>query len=167
MLNSKITSKQLTRTGIIGAIYATVTLLLFPISFGPVQVRVAEALTLLPLIFPEAIFGLTVGCLIANFFGNGILDIIFGTLSTLTAAVATYFIGKKVKSTPLKIALGGFFPVIINALVIPVTISAVVSSFELYIITALQIFLGQAVSIYLLGTPLYLSIVKLNKKKVL
>ena len=167
MLNGKITSKQLSLSGIIGAIYICITLVLLPFSFGPVQVRLSEALTLLPLIFPEAIFGLTIGCLISNFFGNGALDILLGTLSTLIAAILTYQVGKKIKNVPLKIIVGGSFPVIINALVVPVTISAAVASFEVYIITALQIFLGQAISVYVIGTPIYLALLKLNKKKVL
>ena len=167
MLNGKLTTKNMARSGIIGAIYAAVTLLLYPISYGGVQVRISEALTLLPLIFPEAIIGLTIGCLIANFFGNGVIDIIFGTLATLVAAVCTYFAGKKLKSKKSKIIVGGFFPVVLNAIVVPFTIAVASGSWEAYFIIALQVLLGQTIAVYVFGTFFYLGVEKLHKKKVL
>ncbi|MBE5743296.1 MAG: QueT transporter family protein [Clostridiales bacterium] len=164
MLKEKLNAKKITRAGIIGAIYAALTLALYPISFGAVQVRVSEALCLLPLIFPESILGLGVGCLIANLFGNGALDIVFGTIATLVSAILTYFVGKKIKKVPLKIIVGGIFPVIINAIVIPFTFLAITESFGVYMITALQIFIGQALAVYLVGTPLYLAISRIKKR---
>ena len=75
----------------IAALYAALTIALAPISFGPVQFRVAEALTLLPFFMPEAIPGLFIGCLLANFTGGfGIIDIVFGSAATLLAAWLTY-----------------------------------------------------------------------------
>ena len=164
MLNNKLNAKKITRAGIIGAIYAALTLVLYPISFGAVQVRVAEAFCLLPLIFPESIIGLSVGCLIANLFGNGALDIVFGTLATLVSAILTYFVGKRLKSNALKIFVGGIFPVVINAIVIPFTFLAISSSVAYYFISAGQIFIGQALAIYLVGTPLYLAILRIKKR---
>ncbi len=164
MLKEKLNAKTITRAGIIGAIYACLTLVLYPISFGAVQVRVSEALCLLPLIFPESIIGLSVGCLIANLFGNGALDIVFGTLATLVSAILTYFVGKKIKSVPLKIFVGGIFPVVINAIVIPFTFLAITESFGVYILSLLQIFIGQALAVYLVGTPLYLAISRIKKR---
>ena len=79
----------------IAAVYAVLTYLLAPISYGAVQFRVAEAMTLLPILMPEAIPGLFVGCLLANLLGGaGPLDVIFGSLTTLVAAVMTYFLKK-------------------------------------------------------------------------
>ena len=79
------------RAALIAALYAALTLALYPISYGPVQFRVSEALTLLPVFMPEAIPGLFVGCLLANLIGSAtIWDIVFGSLATLIAAVLTY-----------------------------------------------------------------------------
>ena len=71
----------------IAALYAGITIALAPISYGPLQFRVAEALTLLPFYIREAVWGLFVGCLVANYFSpHGALDIVIGSLATLTAA---------------------------------------------------------------------------------
>ena len=73
----------------IAAMYAVLTIILAPISYGPVQFRIAEALTILPFFTTSAIPGLFIGCLIANTFGgNGLWDIIFGSLATLASAWA-------------------------------------------------------------------------------
>ena len=74
--------RRLVRGALIAAIYAVLCAALAPISYGEVQFRISEALTILPLLMPEAIPGLFVGCLIANLIGGaGILDIVFGSLA--------------------------------------------------------------------------------------
>lgn len=109
----------LAQAGLIGGMYAALCILLAPISYGPVQVRVAELLTVLPVFTPAAIPGLTVGCLIANLFGGGVAggwDWLFGTLTTLVAACATYGLrGWRVKGLPVAATLP---PVLFNAIVI-------------------------------------------------
>ena len=163
MIKNNFKAKSLARAGIIASIYIVLTLIFYPISFGGMQVRVSEGLTLLPLIFPEAVFGLTIGCLIANLFGNGVLDIVFGTLATFISAVLTMYVGKRIKNTALKIFVSGLFPVIINAIVIPFTFLVAIESVGVYIISAVQIFVGQAISVYLFGSPIYLFLK--NKKR--
>lgn len=163
MKNEKVTPKKLARAGIIAGIYVALSLALHPISYGAVQVRISEGLTLLPLLFPEAVWGVTVGCLIANFFGNGLLDIVFGTLATLIASLLTHIIGKKIKNLAVKIIVGGIFPVIINAIIVPFTFLAVTELTSLYLINAVQIFIGQALSVYLVGTPLYFAVKRAKK----
>ena len=80
---------------IIAAIYVVLTVIFAPISFGAVQVRVAELLTIMPLFTPAAIPGLFIGCLIANIIGGGIiLDVIFGSIATLIGAVLGYLLRK-------------------------------------------------------------------------
>ena len=80
----------LTRAALIAALYTALTLLLAPISYGQIQIRLSECLTLLPVLLPEAIHALTVGCLLANILGGcSIFDIVLGTLATLLAAVCT------------------------------------------------------------------------------
>ena len=163
MIKNNFKAKSLARAGIIASIYIVLTLIFYPISFGGMQVRVSEGLTLLPLIFPEAVFGLTIGCLIANLFGNGVLDIVFGTLATFISAVLTMYVGKRIKNTALKIFVSGLFPVIINAIVIPFTFLVAIENVGVYIISAVQIFVGQAISVYLFGSPIYLFLK--NKKR--
>ena len=73
-------TKRLTRTAIIAAIYAVVTIAIAPFSYGNIQFRISEILVLLAVFDPLYIGGLTLGCLIANILGpNGPMDVIFGT----------------------------------------------------------------------------------------
>lgn len=156
-------SKNVATAGIIASVYVALTLALYPISFGAFQLRISESLTLLPLIFPESVIGLTIGCFISNFFGNGVLDIVFGTLATFLSAIFTRLATKKIKSDILKILVGGIFPVFINALIIPITILSITAQPITYFITAFQIFVGQLLSVYLVGTPLYYILRKIKK----
>lgn len=84
--------RRLTRAGMIAAAYAVMAIFgsVFGITYGPIQFRFSEALCLLPFLFPEAVGGLFVGCLIANIFSPyGLLDIVVGSLATLIAAWLT------------------------------------------------------------------------------
>jgi len=99
----------LARAGLYAAIYAVLTIVLAPISYGIMQVRVAEALTVLPIIDKSAIPGLFIGCLIANIVGGyGILDIGLGSIFTLIAGYLTSKV-KKDWQAPIP-------PVAINAI---------------------------------------------------
>ena len=83
-------TRTLVRAALIAALYTVLTLLLQPLSYGEVQIRFSEALTLLPILLPEAVPALAVGCLLANILGGcTIFDIVFGTLATLLAALCT------------------------------------------------------------------------------
>ena len=76
---------------VIAAIYVALTMAFQPISFGPVQFRISEALCILPFFTPAAIPGLFVGCFLSNLFcGAAGLDIVFGSLATLIGAVGSY-----------------------------------------------------------------------------
>ena len=88
MQNKK--NRFLAQAGMIAAIYVALTFAFAPISFGEVQVRIAEALTILPVFTPAAVPGLFVGCLLGNTLGGAALpDIIFGSLATLAGALGT------------------------------------------------------------------------------
>ncbi|NOY89172.1 MAG: QueT transporter family protein, partial [FCB group bacterium] len=88
-----LNTKQISLAGLIAALYVVLSLVFMPISFGVYQIRIAEALTVLPFLTPAAIPGLFIGCLLANIFGGmGWLDIVFGPLITLLAAVATRYV---------------------------------------------------------------------------
>lgn len=104
----------MTQAAMIAAIYVVLTFLFAPFSFGQVQVRIAESLTILPLFTPAAIPGLFIGCLIGNILGGGILpDIIFGSLATLIGAFFTYLLRKQNKY------LGPVPPIIANTIIVP------------------------------------------------
>lgn len=83
--------RQLVRGAIIASLYLAITFVVAPVGFGHIQFRASEALTVLPIIYPESIVALYVGVLLANFLGGfGPLDIFGGSLITLVAAYLTY-----------------------------------------------------------------------------
>ncbi len=135
----------------IGAVYALLTILLAPISYGMIQVRVAEALMVLPFFTPAATPGLFVGCLIANIYGgHGILDIVFGSLATLISALIVQKTANRYL-VPLS-------PVLINALIVGMVLHLVL---ELpFYLTAAWVGLGQLLACYGLGLPLLLLLQK-------
>ena len=105
------------QAAIIGALYVALTLFVAPLSFGAVQFRFAEALTILPVFTSAAIPGLTVGCLIANIIGSPFaVDAVFGTFATFLAAVLT----RKTRNILLKSqpVLSTVFPVILNGIIV-------------------------------------------------
>ncbi len=115
--------RSLAAGGVIAAAYAALSLVLAPLTFGAVQCRVSEALTLLPVASPASIWGVSLGCLITNAVGAGTganflgaLDILFGTAATVAAALATRALGRfRFKGLPVLSALP---PILINAAVI-------------------------------------------------
>ena len=102
------------QAAMIAAIYVVLTLIGASFSYGEVQVRISEALTILPVFTPAAIPGVFLGCLISNILGGCILpDIIFGSLATLVGAVFTWMLRNKSKY------LAPLPPIIANVLVVP------------------------------------------------
>lgn len=82
--------KTICQAAMIAAVYVVISLMFLPISFGPIQCRISEMLTVLPAFIPAAVPGVAIGCLITNILGGAIIpDIIFGTLATLIGAVFT------------------------------------------------------------------------------
>ena len=89
-MNQNFTVRKLARCAVVAALYVVLCMALQPFSYGAVQVRVAEALCLLPVFGAEYIVGVVLGCFLANLLGSTIVDVIFGTLATLLACVVTY-----------------------------------------------------------------------------
>ena len=84
---------KITQGAVIAALYVVLTLIFAPISFGPLQVRIAEALTILPLFTAAAVPGLFAGCILANILGGAIIwDVVFGSLATLIGAWLGYML---------------------------------------------------------------------------
>lgn len=144
------------RSGIIAALYAVLTVVLAPISYGPVQCRISEVMTLLPLFFAEAVPGLVIGCLIANIFSGWWVDMVFGTLASLLAAIGTYICGKIIK-TKLAPFIGGIFPVLINAIILPL-MWLLFTSEKGYWLNFATVLVGQTVAVYVLGLPIYFAL---------
>ncbi len=146
MKNRGIT-RDITWISVVSALYVVITLVFAPISYGPIQIRVSEALTLLPFFDRRAIPALFIGCFVANIFGGlGIYDIVFGSLLTLIAAFLTY----KMKN----IYLAGIPPVIVNAFGVGLYLSLF---FKLpYFVTVFYIAIGETISVYAIGLPLAL-----------
>lgn len=134
MFKKLLNPRSLCLSAVIAALYAALTLLLAPISYGPIQLRLSEAMTLLPILLPQAVPGLFVGCLIANLYTGMLTDIIFGSLATLLAAIGTYLLRKK----PL---LAAACPVAANAVIVGLVLSM---SFNLPVaLTMLEVGIGE------------------------
>jgi uncharacterized membrane protein len=134
------------RSACIAALYVALTMLCMPIAYGPVQFRVSEALTVLPLLFPEAVPGLFVGCLLANLASTP-TDVILGSAATLIAAVLT--------RCSRKIYLGIIPPIVVNALLVPVIFLTIPEIETGYFFNVLTVAAGQAGAVAGLGIPLY------------
>lgn len=144
-----LTSRSIAVSGIIAALYVVLTMLLKPLAFGEMgfECRVSEAMTLLPVLFPEAIPGLTIGCLISNLFSPvGPLDIIFGTLATLVASVMSY-LTRKIRLGSWKLpVVSATWPVLCNGLIIGgvLTVTEIFNSFP---VAFLVVSVGEAVAL--------------------
>jgi len=145
------TTKYLSHAGIIAALYAALTILLAPISYGLVQCRVSEAMSILPVFTGAAVPGLFLGCLIANLLtGAAIYDVIFGSLATLLAALCTHLLAKK--HAPR--ALLPLPSVLFNAVIIGWLLVTVYGVNVPLPLSMLYVGIGQAVACYGLGLPL-------------
>ena len=141
MFKKLLTTRSVCLSAMIAALYAALTLLLAPISYGAIQCRISEAMTLLPILLPQAIPGLVIGCLVANLLSPvAIWDVIFGTLATLIAALGTYKLRKK----PLLAAL---CPVVANGVIVGVML-AVFYALPLWL-TMLEVAVGEAAAVAL------------------
>jgi uncharacterized membrane protein len=140
-------TKFIIQSAIIAAAYVGLTVIFSWTSYGEIQVRVSEILTILPFFTPSAIPGLFIGCLIANIFSpNGLPDIIIGSMATLIAALLSSVMPKK-WLVPLP-------PVLVNAIMIGVMLG-VLYNIPVWI-TILQVAAGQAITCYGVGYPLLL-----------
>ena len=151
MSNSRFTTHQLATAGVIAALYAVLAYFasIFGIAYGPIQCRFSEALCVLPFLFPAATPGLFVGCLVANLLSPyGALDIIFGSLATLLAAVWTQHTHHK--------WLAPLPPVLCNAVIVGAVISFQQTGFTgafagAFVYNAVTVGVGEAIACYVLG----------------
>lgn len=150
----RVKTQKIVTMGVVAALYAALTLALSAISFGPIQFRIAEVMTLLPLLGKEYIVALTIGCFLANVIGPyGVPDIIFGTLATLISVYLVYATGKAMKDKKGYVLIASLWPTIINAIIIGIMLN---KFFGLPLtLSMLQVGFGQFVVITILGVPLF------------
>lgn len=145
----KFSTKDLTLAAVLAAVYAALTMGLAPLSYGPVQIRFSEALTVLPFFFPIAAPGLFVGCFIANLLSPyGMLDLVFGSLASLLAALWTAKMPNR--------WLAPMPPVLCNAVILGGLFSWQSAGvgpgfFPAFVYNGLTVGLGQVVACYGLG----------------
>ena len=148
MKNQKVTF--MAQAAMIAAVYVVLTYAFAPFSFGEVQIRIAEALTILPVFTPAAVPGLFIGCLTGNILGGAILpDIIFGSLATLLGACGTY------KLSSRKHFLAPFPPIIANTVIIPFVLRYGYSVLLPIPFMMLTVGIGEILSCGVLGMILY------------
>jgi len=151
-------TKFLTQSATIAALYVVLTFVsnAFGLASGVVQLRLSEALTILPMFTFSAIPGLFVGCIISNLLcGNLIIDVIFGSVATLLGAVGTYYLGRNKY-------LGAIFPIAANTLIIPFVLKLVYAfegSLNYFFVT---VAIGEILSCGVLGIILYKVVKKLK-----
>lgn len=161
-------TRSIVRAGLIAAIYVVLTLIFQPISFGAIQFRISEALTLLPILTADAIPGLFVGCLIANALGGAVwFDVVLGSVATLLAAVCS----RRLRGKPFAAAI---FPTVFNGLIVgPVVYFAYVRapgapvSVPTLLFNMGTVAFGELVVCYVLGMPLLYALKRTRKNAVI
>lgn len=156
----RFSPRQMARCAVIAAVYVALCLVLAPFSYGAVQVRIAEALCLLPVFGAEYIVGVTLGCFLANLFGSTLLDVIFGTLATLLACLVTW----KLRSVRLKgLAIPASLPpVLFNAVIVGAEITLFFTDYQamsaplwlLCLSNGISVGVGELISCTVLGVAL-------------
>lgn len=173
-MNSKTLSRKIAVSAMIAAVYTVLSVCLAAISFNAVQVRVSEALTILPAFSFGNIWGVTIGCLLTNIFGFfsganilGGLDIIFGTMATFVAAVLSYCLRNiKFKGLPI---LSTVPPVLVNAVVVGLELCLVMNNgqfnWAIFGVQALFVGIGQFLACTVIGLVVYKAIDKNEQLK--
>ena len=137
---------RITYGAVIAAVYVVLTVIFAPISFGPMQVRIAEMLMILPMFTPAAVPGLFIGCIIANMLGGAIaLDVIFGSLATLIGAWGGYMLRRSRWLVPIP-------PIVSNALIVPFVLKYGYGFTEIPLpLMMVYIAVGEIIGCYILG----------------
>lgn len=156
------------QAGVIAAIYTVLTIFInaFGLANGNIQFRISEALCVLPYFTPAAIPGLAIGCFLSNILtGCAIWDIIFGTLATLIAAIASYALRKHKFLVTLP-------PVIANALIISPVLYFAYGLTGMWVVNGVDMTLlffaatvgaGEVISVCVLGTVLLYALLPVRK----
>lgn len=152
----KTNIKKMTTAAIIAALYVVLTFVAnsLGLASGAVQVRISEALTVLPYFTSAAIPGLAVGCFVANLLtGCAVWDIVFGTLATLIGAIGTYLLRKHKYLAPLP-------PIVSNAVIVPFVLIYTYGVEQAFPFLMLTVGAGEVISAGILGIILLKSLEK-------
>ena len=157
--------KTIALNGVVAGLYAAVTIACGPLSYEFMQLRFSELLNLLVFFNPTFTIGLTLGCLVANLFSSvGLIDVVFGTLTTLVACLVMVAYSKFVKN----LFTTGLIPCLLNAAIVPLTIfvatmgtnDAIPLTVGNYFMMFGWVFLGEFVCINIIGYPIFLVLSK-------
>lgn len=181
-------TRTIAEVAVIAALYVVLTFMVAPIARGPVQFRISEALMIVPALLASGVPGITLGVLLSNIFlGGGMIDIVFGTLATLLAAIGTRLIAKRMKLTPHTAEINGArqlwkkpgtyalpLPAIIfNALIVGAYVGILfpepawegLAPQTVIAYSMLSIGLSEAVVVYILGLPLFVGLFNFFRNK--
>lgn len=138
----------LTRSAAIAAVYVVLTMAFAPISFGPIQFRVSEALCILPYFTPAGIPGVFIGCFLANLFcGAAPLDVVFGSLATLIGCLGSYALRRNKWLVCIP-------PILSNTVIIPWVLRYAYGSEDLIPFAMLTVGIGEILAIGVIGNML-------------
>lgn len=147
--------RKLAAAALTGAAYAALTILTAPISYGAVQMRISEVLCVLPFFIPCTGWGLFAGCIISNLFSAaGLLDVIFGPLATLLAALCMSMLGRRGRLSMTAAALACAMPVVFNGVIVGGVLAKALADLRAWPLFGLQVAAGEAVVLYAAGLPL-------------
>lgn len=136
-------TKDLVVQAFIAGIYVALTMAFEPISYGAIQVRVSELLMLLMLVGKKPIWGITIGCFIANLFSPlGLPDVVFGTLATFISCLLMIY----TKNDWLKL----MWPALVNGLIVGMELTILFEGIP-FILNALYVFVGEIVAVFIPG----------------
>ena len=164
-MKKKTNIMSLVTAAMIAALYVVLSFAInaFGLASGAIQVRVSEALTILPYFTPAAIPGLTIGCLLFNLLsGAAILDVVFGTLATLLGAIVSYFLGKTAKKISWMKFLVPLPPILSNAFIVPWVLKTAYGLEDAYWYLAVTVGIGEIISCGILGMVLLYALLPLR-----
>ena len=144
------------QAAVIAALYVVLTYVFSAFASGVIQVRVSEALTILPAFTPAAIPGLVIGCLLSNTLtGCVLLDIIFGSVATLIGALGSYALRRHTWLAPIP-------PIVSNMIIVPFVLRFAYGATDAFPFMIATVGAGEIISCYLLGMILYGALKKMN-----
>ena len=143
------------QAAVIAALYIVLTYVFSAFASGVIQVRVSEALTILPAFTPAAIPGLVIGCLLSNTLTGCVLDIIFGSVATLIGALGSYALRRHTWLVPIP-------PIVSNMIIVPFVLRYAYGATDAFPFMIATVGAGEIISCYLLGMLLYGALKKMN-----
>ena len=156
---------SLVTAAMISALYVVLSFVsnAFGLASGAIQIRISEALTILPYFTVAAIPGVTIGCILFNLLsGAAILDVIFGGLASFIGAISSWFIGKSAKKISWMKYLVPVPPILANAFIVPWVLKTAYGLTDAYWYLVLTVGIGEIISCGILGILLMTALMPLR-----